>query len=290
MDFGAAIVSVSLMVALGGLLTTVLAIANKRLFVWEDPRIEEVEELLPGANCGACGSPGCHAFAEQVVAGDSKPGLCTVSAPEPLVKIASLLGVDLGKEEKRVARLACAGGTNVARQRVTYEGLGTCRAAHLVAGGGKGCSWGCLGFGDCDQVCDFDAISMNEFSIPEVDEDRCTACGDCVEICPRDLFSIHPVSHQLWVACKSLAAGDEAEVECEVACNGCSRCAADASPGLISMESDLAVVDYSRNHQAKKEAIDRCPTGAIVWLNKGGEPAKGKAAKKIFRRSKLPTG
>lgn len=290
MDFGSVIVSVGLMVGLGMLLTTVLALANKRLFVWEDPRIDQVEDLLPGANCGACGSPGCHAFAEQVVEGAVSPGRCTVSPPEPLVSIASLMGVDVGKEEKQVARLACAGGANVARQRVRYEGLGTCRAAHLVGGGGKGCAWGCLGFGDCDVVCDFDAIHMNENRLPVVDVDLCTACGDCVEICPRDLFSIHPISRRLWVACKSLAFGDEAEAECEVACNGCSRCAADAGPNLINMHASLAIVDYSYNHLAKRDAIERCPTGAIVWLDDKGAAQKGKAAKNIFRKGKLPAG
>src|SRR5690606_10286001 len=108
------LISVSLMVGLGTLLTPVLAIANKRLFVWEDPRIGKVEEMLPGANCGACGAPGCRAFAEQVVDGKSSPGECSVSAPEPLVQIASLVGVDVGGGEKRVARLACAGGNHVA--------------------------------------------------------------------------------------------------------------------------------------------------------------------------------
>jgi electron transport complex protein RnfB len=289
MDLGSLFLSVGLMVALGTLLTTVLAIANKRFFVWEDPRIDQVEEMLPGANCGACGSPGCRAFAEKVVDGEVTPGQCSVSAPEPLVSIANLLGVELGKGEKKVARLACAGGDNVARQRVKYEGLETCRAARLVAGGGKGCSWGCLGYGDCDSVCDFDAITMNEHRLPVVSEDLCTACGDCVEICPQDLFSIHPVGHKLWVACKSLAEGEEAEAECAVACTGCSRCAADG-PGLITMNQNLPIIDYSRNAAAKESMIDRCPTGAIVWIDPKAGVKKGKSAKKIVRKGKLTLG
>lgn len=278
------------MVTLGGLLTTVLAIANKRFFVWEDPRIDQVEDLLPGVNCGACGTPGCRAFAEEVVAGDLNPSKCTVSPEEPLVQISSVVGVEVGNEEKRVARLACAGGSHVARNRAQYDGLSTCRAAALVAGGGKGCAWGCLGLGDCDVVCDFDAITMSEHALPVVNEEFCTACNDCVEICPKDLFSIHEVSHELWVACKNEAFGDDAELECEVACTACGRCAADAKGDLVIMNNNLAVVDYAYNQDANESVIERCPTGAIVWLGTQGDVTKGKSAKKIIRKGALPLG
>lgn len=290
MSIEAIFVVILFMVALGGTLATVLAIANKKLYVYEDPRIDSVEGMLPNANCGACGLPGCRAFAEKTVTGEIAPGKCTVASPEELESIAQFLGVAVGAEEKRVARLACAGGDHVARQRVRYRGLETCRAANLVAGGGKGCAWGCLGWGDCEVVCDFDAITMDEHGLPVVDEELCTACGDCVEICPKDLFSIHPVSDRLWVACKNEAFGDEAENECEVACTGCGLCAVDAPDELIRMENHLAVVDYSKNDLASEEIIQRCPTGAIVWLGEGGEVRKGREAKPILRTTPLPLG
>jgi len=274
--------------ALGGLtvvLVTLLVLAHRKLHVEEDPRIDQVEEMLPHANCGACGYPGCRPFAEALVAGQALPGKCTVSDEAGRAAIADFLGVDVGAEEKRVARLACAGGSNVARNRAHYVGLATCRAAAQVAGGGKGCFWGCLGLGDCEVVCDFDAISMNAQSLPVVDEVKCTACGDCVEVCPKDLFSIHPASHRLWVACASLEAGDELLEDCEVACTACGRCAADA-PGLITMSNNLPVVDYGRSH-ATQVPIQRCPTGAIVWLDRQAGPIKGPAAKKIIRRGAL---
>ena len=172
------------------LLALMLILANQKLYVYEDPRIDIVEDLLPHANCGACGYPGCRPFAESLVSGQSLPGKCTVSSDEGRQKIADFLGVSMGTEEKRVARLACAGGTNVALNRAEYKGLSSCQAAALVSGGGKGCFWGCLGHGDCDVVCDFDAITMNSFSIPVVDVDKCTACGDCVEVCPR-IYSLY---------------------------------------------------------------------------------------------------
>lgn len=276
------------MLGLGIGLAGMLAIANRKLYVEEDPRIDLAEDMLPHANCGACGTPGCRAFAEAVVAGTLAPGKCTVNSPEMTERIAAFLGVDAGGEEKRVARLACAGGAHVAKMRAKYEGLQTCRAATLVSGGGKACSWGCLGLADCEVICDFGAITMDRFGLPVVDEELCTACGDCVDVCPKDLFSLHPVSHRLWVACKSLEQGDAAEAQCAVACNACGRCAMDAPGGLITMRNNLPVIDYDRNNLATTVPIQRCPTGAIVWLDKHKGPIKGSDAKKITRKSPLP--
>ncbi len=275
--------------ALGALtfvLASLLVLAHRKLFVPEDPRIDAVEEMLPHANCGACGLPGCRPFAEALVAGEVRPGQCTVGSAAEHAEIAAFLGVDVGAEEKRVARLACAGGANVARNRARYDGHASCRSAAVVSGGGKGCFWGCLGIGDCAEVCDFDAIEMDPQGLPVVSEADCTACGDCVEVCPKDLFSLHPVSHRLWVACSSLEAGDGILEDCEVACTACGRCAMDA-PGLVAMENNLPVVDYGRDH-ATRVPIERCPTGAIVWLDPTAGPQKGPAATTIFRKGARP--
>jgi len=275
--------------AIGGLtltLASLLVLANRKLHVEEDPRIDIVEEMLPAANCGACGFPGCRPFAEALVVGQALPGKCTVSSDDGRARIADFLGVDVGAQEKIVARLACAGGTNVARNRAHYEGIATCAAAAQVAGGGKSCFWGCLGLADCYEACDFDAIHMNEHSLPVVDEEKCTACGDCVDACPKNLFSLQAASHRLWVACASLDAGDEQLEDCAVACTACGRCAMDAPGGLISMVDNLPVVDYQRDH-ATKQPIQRCPTGSIVWLDAAKGPIKGPAAKKIFWKGSM---
>jgi Fe-S-cluster-containing hydrogenase component 2 len=129
---------------------------------------------------------------------------------------------------------------------------------------------------------------MDTHGLPVVDEDKCTACGDCVDICPRELFSLHPIDHRLWVACKNQEKGDEAVAECAVVCTGCGRCAADSPEGLIAMANNLAVIDYSKNRLASQLAIQRCPTGAIVWLRDHAAVEKGKEAKKIIRKSPLP--
>ena len=281
--------AVGFMTVLGLTLAGILVVANKRLYVFEDPRIDQVEELLPRANCGACGSPGCRQFAESVIRGEAAPGACTVNAGSMNQLIADFLGVAVGFAERQVARLACAGGSHVAYTKASYRGVKSCRGAALVSGGGKGCSWGCLGFGDCMTVCDFGAIKLDSFSLPIVDTQKCTACGDCVEVCPKNLLSLHPVSHRLWVACLSHGIGDVAEADCDVVCTACGRCAQDSPEGLIEIKDNLAVIDYSKNALASHVAIERCPTGAIVWLEADGSKLKGRDAKKVIRKAALPT-
>lgn len=285
-----AFVAVFAMAILSVLLALLLVWANKRLHVQEDPRIDEVESLLPRNNCGACGFPGCRAFAEALVQNKAQPVQCTVSANDGRVRIATYLGVDVGVEEKRVARLACAGGANVARMRASYTGLPSCRAAALVGGGGKACSYGCLGYGDCASACTFDAIHMNAQRLPVVDEDSCTACGDCVTACPKDLFSLHAVSHRLWVACCNPGRGDALLAACEVACTACGKCAFDA-PAFVRMGQGLPLVDYSKAvrvpEEAQRRAIERCPTGAIVWLAADGRIIKGVEAATVIRKEPL---
>jgi len=243
-----------------------ISLVNKRFRVWEDPRIVGVEELLPNTNCGACGQPGCRAFAEALVSGAEQPSGCTVMGPDDIEDVAGFLGVDAGEATKRVARLLCAGGKNEAHREADYSGFGTCKAAAAVAGGGKGCTWGCLGLADCERVCDLDAIYMNEDELPVVIPERCTACNDCVETCPKDLFVLMPMDHKLIVQCRNLLHGDDAEDLCSVACNACTRCVADAAPGLIEMVDNLAVIDYEKIALADPKAVSRCPTNAIVWV------------------------
>jgi len=275
------------MVMLGLLLVlgTMLVAANRWLVVVEDPRVEAVDGMLPQTNCGGCGFPGCRAFANALVAGQVLPGKCTVASTAQQTEIANYLGVTVGRVEKRVARLACAGGSNVARHRARYRGRPTCAAAALVAGGGKSCFWGCLGWGDCQRSCSFNAIRMDEHGLPVVDEDLCTACGDCVVACPKDLFSLQGMENRLWVACRSQEAGEGVLEQCEVGCTACGRCAMDA-PHLIQMQGNLPVVDY-RRQDLTAIATERCPTGAIVWLSPAG-PVKGSEAGVVVRHRPLP--
>ena len=236
----------------------VLAIANLKLRVEEDPRIDVVEEKLPGSNCGACGMPGCRAFAEALVGESATPGMCTVNSADGIEDIAGFLGVAAGFAEKRVARLACAGGSSSVRQMAAYEGISSCRAAHVVAAGGRACAWGCLGLGDCEVACTFDVITMNADDLPVVEPEGCTACGDCVDICPLNLFSIQPLADQLIVQCSSPLRGETATATCHVACDACGRCAADAPTGVIEMVDGLPVIKLPA--VAPEKATFRCPT------------------------------
>jgi Na+-translocating ferredoxin:NAD+ oxidoreductase RNF subunit RnfB len=260
------LIAPAILAALGLLFATILAFTHRFLRVAEDPRIEETEDLLPGSNCGACGQPGCRAFAEQLVIGAAQPSQCTVASAEAVEKIAALLDVAPGRQVRKIARLHCAGSKAHAYQIAEYQGLPSCSAAAVVSGGGKGCSWGCIGLGDCQTACTFDAITMTAGGLPQVGFDKCTACGDCVDACPRDLFELAPVDRHLFVQCNAPLAGDLALSVCTVACDACGRCAADAAPGLIRMVNNLPVVDYGGGGPARPEATHRCPTGAIQWL------------------------
>jgi RnfABCDGE-type electron transport complex B subunit len=251
-----------IMTGVAGFFGTVLALAHRFLSVFEDPRIEAVEGLLPGTNCGACGEPGCRSFAEALVKETTVPGKCTVSSEDAIEEIAGVLGVDADFQEKRVARLHCAGGKSAVRRVADYQGTSTCRAAFIVSAGGRACSWGCLGLGDCDVVCTFDAIHMNDEGLPVVDVDLCTACGDCVEVCPVDLFTIEAISTHIIVQCSSPLTGDPARASCAVACDACGRCALDAPEGAVEMSGGLAVVRIPS--KATPECTFRCPTKAIA--------------------------
>jgi Na+-translocating ferredoxin:NAD+ oxidoreductase RNF subunit RnfB len=271
--------------ALAAALGALLLFAARRLAVDEDPRLVAVEAALPGVNCGACGQPSCRAFAEALLAGSAVPAGCSVSTPQARMHIATLLGVAVGVVERRVARLACAGGRNRAPFRVHYRGEPTCAAASQVAGGGKACAWGCLNFGDCVRACHFDAMRLDDHGLPVVDESRCTACGDCVSACPRDLFRLELASRTVWVDCSNPESGDALLAVCSVACTACGRCAHDA-PGQIRMAGNLPVVEASAGN-LPRAAIERCPTGAIVWIEDGRRQT-GAAARRPPREADLP--
>jgi Na+-translocating ferredoxin:NAD+ oxidoreductase RNF subunit RnfB len=266
MEPGTILVAAAIVGGVGLVFGVLIAVANRAFSVWEDPRIEAVAAMLPGNNCGACGQAGCRAFAELLVKGGVQPAGCTVMGPADREDVAAFLGVGAGEVDKVVARLLCAGGSDVAPRKALYRGIESCAAAVSVGGGGKGCTWGCLGYADCAVSCTFDAITMDAFGLPVVDVDKCTACNDCVEACPLGLFALMPLDHKLIVQCKSLLEGEDATAVCAVACNACGRCVADGAPGLISMQRGLAVIDYDRVELAEPAAAARCPTGAILWL------------------------
>ena len=265
MSTGLILGAIAILGGLGVFFGIMIAVANSKLRVWEDPRIDGVAGMLPNNNCGACGFPGCRGFAEAVVEGKVQPAGCNVMNEDQRAEVAAYLGVDAGSANKVVARLLCAGGSDVAVRKADYYGLQSCAAAVAVSGGGKGCAWGCIGYADCAVACDYDAIVMSDTALPLVDIEKCIACADCVDACPLDLLVLMPLDAHLIVQCKNLLEGEAATNVCSVACNACGRCAADA-PGLVRMEKGLAVVDYEHLELESRKAIERCPTGAIAWV------------------------
>jgi Na+-translocating ferredoxin:NAD+ oxidoreductase RNF subunit RnfB len=276
------VTAIGFLLGLATCLAIILAVAQAKLKVYEDPRIDTVTDLLPGTNCGACGQPGCRVFAERVVGGDERPSGCTVGGQETANVIADYLGVEAGEAVKQVARLLCAGGTNVAIQMAEYRGYPSCRSATAAGGGGKGCRYGCLGFGDCMEVCTFDAIVMGPTGLPVVDFEKCTACGDCVDICPKHLFEIFPAEQHLFVQCKSELEGDEITELCRVACTACGKCVADAAAGLLKMKRNLPVLNPELLNLQSADAVRRCPTGAITWIEQDQFADADWKAKAVF--------
>ncbi|MBN1225066.1 MAG: RnfABCDGE type electron transport complex subunit B [Candidatus Aminicenantes bacterium] len=258
------------MAALGFFFSVGLVFAYKKLKVEENPKITEVNESLPQANCGACGFSGCRAFAEGVVAGKAPVNGCPVGGEETAKKVAAILGVDAGELIPKVARLHCRGTHEAALSRGTYLGIPTCEASHLV-GGNKQCSFGCLGYGDCVLACQFDALYMGGDGLPVVREDNCTACGKCVDACPRNLFQLHPLAQEVLVFCRSEDRGPAAKKACKNACIACGICSR-ACPEAIEIENYLAkITDFKKIPPEKMPDLEKCPTGAIGRIHKANE-------------------
>jgi len=267
MDFTALLVSMGSMGGMGALFAAGLSIANKKLHVDEDPRIEQVNELLPGANCGGCGYPGCANFAENVVKGTVDVTECGVSSPEDIEEIAAILGIDAEAGEKEIARVMCQGGTYETAKKAEYAGIESCVAVNISGGGEKYCEYGCLGYGECIDACTFDAMYMSDNGLPVVIEDKCTGCGKCAEACPRDVIEMHPASDKLFVLCKNHDDPKTSRGLCIRACIGCQICVRAVEDGQMVMDDNLAIVDYNLYGKDAELPTDRCPTECLVVLN-----------------------
>jgi Na+-translocating ferredoxin:NAD+ oxidoreductase RNF subunit RnfB len=246
-----------------------LAYASRVFHVEVDPRVEEIEEALPGANCGACGQPGCSGYAQAVVDGTAEPNLCSPGGPEVVARIAEILGIDAGEFVPRVAVVQCSGGLAEAPRRALYRGFPSCSAAEIVAGGDKGCVYGCLGYGDCVVACSFDAMAMSDNGLPVIFEDVCTACGACVDACPRGIITLIPKSQPVYLSCVSADKAKDVKAVCSVGCTGCGLCAkAKTTPsGVLVMENNRPLVPPV--WEDFEGACQKCPTGGFVVREPG---------------------
>lgn len=261
-------------IVLGGtgiVLASVLFVTARKFKVFEDPKIDEVQQALPAANCGGCGYPGCRNFAEACVKSESLDGLfCPVGGNDVMKSVASILGREAIEAEPLLAVLRC-NGTCANRPKTNhYEGVSSCMAASLLYGGDTACTYGCLGMGDCVAVCKFDALSMDkETGLPVVNEAKCTACGACVRACPKNLFELRkkgPKSRRIFVSCMNKDKGALARKGCAVACIGCGKCEQVCAFDAITIKDNLAYIDYNACRLCRK-CVEVCPTNAIWELN-----------------------
>jgi len=239
-----------------------LAVASKVFAVEVDPKVEQIKEALPGANCGACGYPGCDAFANGVAAGEAPANGCPVGGASSAEKIGEIMGVSAGASEKKVARVLCQGTDCNAKDKFEYTGIKDCKAAAMVQGGGKSCQFGCLGLGTCIDVCNFDAIHIED-GIAKIDPEKCTGCGACVDTCPKVVIEMVPYSQEVIVDCKSKEFGKPVKEKCSTGCIGCSLCAKACPFDAIEMDGKLAKIDYDKCKNCMV-CVAKCPTGAIA--------------------------
>ncbi|MBU4148966.1 MAG: 4Fe-4S binding protein, partial [Candidatus Omnitrophica bacterium] len=219
-----------------------------------------------GANCGACGKAGCAGLAEAIAKGDASLTSCPAGGEETYNQIASIMGVEKKTMARKIARIKCGGGDQ-AKNKYEYKGVKTCAAEGLMAGGGKLCNFGCLGFGDCVMVCPFDAIHMGKNGMPVVDSERCTACGKCVSECPKNIISLENASETYYVKCLSRDKASFVRNACKTGCIACKICEK-LSKGAFMVEDNLARLDYDRvdNEEELKLCVEKCPTRCIIQL------------------------
>lgn len=249
---------------LGIVFGLVLTFADKKFAVPVDERFLKVREAVAGANCGACGYPGCDGYADAVVKGEAAIDLCTPGGQKTLDALAAIMGKNAQATVVQVARVLCQGETGVVKPRYDYTGPQTCHTAVSLAGGPSQCLWGCVGLGDCVRVCRFDAMKIVN-GIVVIDEDKCTACGMCVKECPRSVIKLLPKPARVTVRCRNESAPREARAVCDKACIACKRCEKACAFDAIHVNNNIALIEPHKCTLCGK-CVEVCPTKCIEQL------------------------
>ena len=263
--------SVLLLTSLGIIAAIVLYIVSKKFYVYEDPLIAEVEDILPAANCGGCGSPGCKAFAEKLVNSEDISSLfCPVGGNDVMKLVSQVLGKEVAEKDPTIAVLRCQGACDVRPKTTEYQGPKSCAISSIIYSGETDCQYGCLGDGDCVAVCKFDAMYMDDSTgLPVIITDKCTSCGACVEACPRDIIEMHPKHKRdlkIFVGCLNQDKAGIAKKACDVACIGCSKCLDICPKDAVTMANNVAYIDPVVCTLCRK-CVEVCPTHSIIETN-----------------------
>jgi Na+-translocating ferredoxin:NAD+ oxidoreductase RNF subunit RnfB len=257
--------------AIGLAAAVILFFVSKAFYVYEDPRIAQVLDKLPNANCGGCGFAGCKALAEAIVKAGSMEGLmCPAGTDQTIKDIAETLGIETVAANPRIAVLRCNGSCTNAPVKAFYDSALSCAYAASIFAGESACPYGCLGCGDCVSACQFNAITIDlDTKLPAIDENKCVGCSACAKMCPRNLLEIRKkgkLGRRIYVACANKEKGAVAKKNCAVACIGCSKCAKICSFEAITVENLLAYIDEEKCKLCRK-CIKECPTSCIVATN-----------------------
>ena len=246
--------------ALGLLASLGLGFAARVFAVETDPRVDEIDAVLPQFNCGACGYAGCLDYAKAVAAGEDV-SLCAPGGPSVAADVAAIMGVEAAERERTVAFVLCGGSDSLAAKKFLYNGVRDCTSAALVAGGDKACSYGCLGLGSCVNVCPAEAIEIDD-GLARIIPENCIGCRKCVAACPKGIIKMVPATRSVHVVCSSRDKGPVVRKACKVGCIGCKRCTKEVDDEQIVMEGTLAVVDYEKPLRSEAPAAS-CPTNSI---------------------------
>ncbi len=249
---------------LGLILGFGLAVADKKLAVEKNPKLEELEAAMPGANCGGCGFAGCQAYAEAVFNGSAPAGLCSPGGAELAEKMGNILGIKVEVKEKMVAFVFCSGSSETTVTDYEYSGMKDCNAAALLQGGPSGCKEGCLHLGSCISVCPSAAIGYDEKGRVVVDKEKCIGCGKCVSVCPKNVIKLVPYTAEWLCACNNHEPGGRVRKACKVGCIGCKMCETKVEGSPFKVESFLSVNDYHADQSASAAAAEICPQKCIV--------------------------
>ncbi len=249
---------------LGLVLGLGLAIADKKLAVEKDPKLEELESIMPGANCGGCGYAGCQAYADAVFKGEAPAGLCSPGGEALARRMGEILGIEVELKERMVAFVFCRGNSAVTKTDYEYKGMADCNAAALLQGGPSACKEGCLRLGSCIAVCPAAAISRTEEGSIVVDKEKCIGCGKCAEVCPNHVIRLVPYSVEWLCACNNHENGAKVRKTCQVGCIGCKMCETKVQDSPFSVEAFLSSNDWNKDQGAAEAAAEVCPQKCIV--------------------------